>query len=41
MAAGKGGAIKRIIQRYVPYLPAKGEIVLFDCSRYNRAGVVG
>ncbi len=26
-------------QRYVPYLPAKGEIVLFDRSWYNRAGV--
>jgi len=64
-AAGKGGAIKRIIeplnprickvvalgtpterekgqwyfQRYVPHLPAKGEIVLFDRSWYNRAGV--
>lgn len=64
-AAGKGGAIMRIIdklnprvcrvvalgtaterqktqwyfQRYVPYLPAAGEIVLFDRSWYNRAGV--
>jgi polyphosphate kinase len=64
-AAGKGGAIKRIIQRvnprtcrvvalpapsdrertqwyfqrYVPHLPAAGEIVLFDRSWYNRAGV--
>ncbi|HVE52083.1 MAG TPA: polyphosphate kinase 2, partial [Ramlibacter sp.] len=27
------------IQRYVPYLPAAGEIVLFDRSWYNRAGV--
>ena len=26
-------------QRYVPYLPARGEIVLFDRSWYNRAGV--
>ena len=26
-------------QRYVPHLPAGGEIVLFDRSRYNRAGV--
>ena len=26
-------------QRYVPYLPAGGEIVLFDRSYYNRAGV--
>ena len=64
-AAGKGGAIKRIIgclnpricrvaalgvpserergqwyfQRYVAHLPTKGEIVLFDRSWYNRAGV--
>ncbi|HZY51727.1 MAG TPA: polyphosphate kinase 2 [Reyranella sp.] len=64
-AAGKGGAIKRIIeplnprickvvalgtpterekgqwyfQRYAANLPAKGEIVLFDRSWYNRAGV--
>ena len=26
-------------QRYVPHLPAKGEITLFDRSWYNRAGV--
>ena len=26
-------------QRYLPYLPAAGEIVLFDRSWYNRAGV--
>lgn len=64
-AAGKGGAIKRILQRtnprtvrvvalakpterersqwyfqrYVAHLPASGEIVLFDRSWYNRAGV--
>ena len=64
-AAGKGGAIKRIIQgmkprvcrivalgtpterektqwyfqRYAVQLPAAGEIVLFDRSWYNRAGV--
>jgi polyphosphate kinase 2 len=64
-AAGKGGAIKRIMeplnprfarvvalpapterertqwyfQRYVPHLPAAGEIALFDRSWYNRAGV--
>ena len=64
-AAGKGGAIKRIVQRlnprlyrivaltspsehekrqwyfqrYVTHLPAGGEIVLFDRSWYNRAGV--
>ena len=64
-AAGKGGVIKRIMQRlnprvcrvvalgvptekersqwyfqrYVSYLPAAGEIALFDRSWYNRAGV--
>ncbi len=63
--AGKGGVIKRIIervsprvfsvvalsaptereksqmyfQRYMPYLPAAGEVVIFDRSWYNRAGV--
>ena len=26
-------------QRYLPYLPAAGEIVIFDRSYYNRAGV--
>jgi polyphosphate kinase 2 len=64
-SAGKGGVIKRIVQRlnprvcrivalpapnerertqwyfqrYAPHLPAAGEIVLFDRSWYNRAGV--
>jgi polyphosphate kinase 2 len=64
-AAGKGGTIKRIMQRlnprvcrvvalgiptereraqwyyqrYVAHLPTAGEIVLFDRSWYNRAGV--
>ena len=64
-AAGKGGTIKRIVertnprvvrvvaldkpterertqwyfQRYVEHLPTGGEIVLFDRSWYNRAGV--
>lgn len=64
-AAGKGGVIKRIIQRmnpricrvvaltapterektqwyfqrYVTHLPGAGEMVLFDRSWYNRAGV--
>jgi polyphosphate kinase 2 len=64
-AAGKGGVIKRIIQRmnpricrvvalatpterektqwyfqrYMAHLPAAGEMVLFDRSWYNRAGV--
>ena len=27
------------LQRYIPHLPAAGEIVLFDRSWYNRAGV--
>lgn len=27
------------IQRYVPHLPAAGEVVIFDRSWYNRAGV--
>ncbi len=26
-------------QRYIPYMPAAGEVVLFDRSWYNRAGV--
>ena len=64
-AAGKGGAIRRIMrrlnprmvrvvalpkpsdleqrqwyfQRYIEQLPAEGEMVLFDRSWYNRAGV--
>jgi len=44
-AAGKGGTIKRFtehlkfFQRYISHLPAAGEIVLFDRSWYNRAGV--
>jgi polyphosphate kinase 2 (PPK2 family) len=28
-----------LAQRYMPYLPAAGEIVIFDRSWYNRAGV--
>src|SRR5688572_33285294 len=27
------------MQRYIPYFPAAGEIVIFDRSWYNRAGV--
>ena len=27
------------VQRYLPYMPAAGEIVIFDRSWYNRAGV--
>jgi polyphosphate kinase len=50
-AAGKGGTISRVMQylnreksqwyfqRYVARLPSAGEIVLFDRSWYNRAGV--
>jgi polyphosphate kinase len=64
-AAGKGGTIKRIvdrvsprvfrvvalpkpterekselyIQRYIPHFPASGEVIVFDRSWYNRAGV--
>lgn len=34
-AAGKGGTIKR----FTEHLPSKGEIVFFDRSWYNRAGV--
>ena len=30
---------QRYFQRYVPHLPAAGEMVLFDRSWYNRAGV--
>ena len=26
-------------QRYMPYLPAAGEVVIFDRRWYNRAGV--
>ncbi len=40
-AAGKGGGERTqwYFQRYVEHLPAGGEIVLFDRSWYNRAGV--
>src|SRR6478609_5868429 len=27
------------VQRYLPYLPGAGEVVIFDRSWYNRAGV--
>ena len=46
--AGKGGTIKAItereksqmyVQRYIGHLPAAGEVVIFDRSWYNRAGV--
>jgi polyphosphate kinase 2 len=31
--------IQMYLQRYLPYLPAAGEVVIFDRSWYNRAGV--
>jgi polyphosphate kinase 2 (PPK2 family) len=31
--------LQTYIQRYVAHLPAAGEIVIFDRSWYNRAGV--
>ena len=36
---GEREASQWYFQRYVPHLPAAGEIVLFDRSWYNRAGV--
>ena len=27
------------VQRYIPHFPAGGEVVIFDRSWYNRAGV--
>jgi polyphosphate kinase 2 len=36
---GAREASQWFFQRYVPHLPAAGEIVLFDRSWYNRAGV--
>ncbi|VVT05932.1 Transcriptional regulator [Erythrobacter sp. EC-HK427] len=42
VALSKPGDTERTqwyFQRYVPHLPAAGEIVLFDRSWYNRAGV--
>ena len=27
------------VQRYLPHMPAAGEVVIFDRSWYNRAGV--
>src|SRR3569833_2003363 len=38
-APGDRERTQRYFQRYVQYLPAAGEIVLFDRSWYNRAGV--
>jgi polyphosphate kinase 2 (PPK2 family) len=31
--------LQMYIQRYVPHFPAAGEVVIFDRSWYNRAGV--
>ena len=42
VALGKPTERERVqwyFQRYVPHLPAAGEMVLFDRSWYNRAGV--
>ena len=42
VALGKPSDVERTqwyFQRYVPHLPAAGEIVIFDRSWYNRAGV--
>ena len=36
---GEREATQWYFQRYVPHLPAAGELVLFDRSWYNRAGV--
>ena len=33
------GRSQMYMQRYVPHLPAAGEVVIFDRSWYNRAGV--
>jgi polyphosphate kinase len=38
-APGERERTQWYFQRYVPHLPAAGEIVLFDRSWYNRAGV--
>src|SRR6202045_473601 len=38
-APSDGEKTQMYLQRYVPHLPAAGEIVIFDRSWYNRAGV--
>jgi polyphosphate kinase 2 len=38
-APSKRERTQMYVQRYVPYFPAAGEIVIFDRSWYNRAGV--
>src|SRR5262249_57619313 len=40
VAGGREGEKTQMyIQRYLPHLPAAGEVVIFDRSWYNRAGV--
>src|SRR6476619_1924187 len=38
-APGERERTQMYMQRYVPHFPAAGEIVIFDRSCYNRAGV--
>jgi polyphosphate kinase len=38
-APGEREKSQMYMQRYVPHLPAAGEVVIFDRSWYNRAGV--
>lgn len=38
-APGEREQSQMYIQRYIPHLPAAGEVVIFDRSWYNRAGV--
>ena len=38
-APTSGEKTQMYIQRYLPHLPAAGEVVIFDRSWYNRAGV--
>jgi polyphosphate kinase 2 len=38
-APGERERSQMFFQRYVPYLPAAGEVVIFDRSWYNRAGI--
>jgi polyphosphate kinase 2 len=38
-APGEREKSQMYMQRYLPYLPAGGEVVIFDRSWYNRAGV--
>src|SRR5436305_6640093 len=38
-APGERERSQMYLQRYIPHLPAAGEVVIFDRSWYNRAGV--